>query len=124
MIYAITEPIISGDAALIISPIKPAMLPQYVIARKSPKAQTATFMQVFQSSFKISFLHGFLCGGQHQFDAVELIDLRSTRVVVYRDDVCLGICFLEHFNHALTYHMVRKAGKRLNAYNVRNTGTE
>ena len=58
-------------------------------------------------------------GGDHQLDAVELVHLGGTRVVVDRDDVGLRVLSAQLGEHAASHHVVRQAGERLRTDDVR-----
>lgn len=64
------------------------------------------------------FVQVFLRGGQHQLDTVKLVDLAGTGIIVDCYDICLRVLVADLFDDALTYDMVRQAGKRLGTYDV------
>ena len=56
--------------------------------------------------------------GEHEFDAVQLVDLGGAGVVVYGYDVGLGVALAQKLDNALAYNVVGQAGKWLNAHDV------
>ena len=60
--------------------------------------------------------------GEHQLDAVELVDLARAGVVVHGGNVGLGIGGLQRLDDALADDMIRQARKGLNADDVRRAG--
>ena len=56
--------------------------------------------------------------GQHQFDAVELVDFAGTGIVIDCHDVGYRIAAAQLFDHAFSYDMVWKAGKWLDTYDI------
>ena len=57
-------------------------------------------------------------GGEHQLDAVQLIDLAGTGIVVDRHDIGSGILFAQFLDHALAYYVVGQAAEGLAADNI------
>ena len=55
---------------------------------------------------------------QHKFYTVELIDARSSRVVINGDDIDVGLFFLDRTDHSLTAYVVGQTAKGLCADNV------
>ena len=64
------------------------------------------------------FVHIFLCGRQHQLQAVELIYFAGTRIVIDGYDIGQRIAVAQLFDHAFAYDMVRQSAKRLGAYDI------
>lgn len=64
------------------------------------------------------FVHIFLCGRQHQLQAVELIYFAGTRIVIDGYDIGQRIAVAQLFDHAFAYDMVWKAGKWLDTYDI------
>ena len=62
-----------------------------------------------------------LGGGEHELDAVELVDFAGTGIVVDGHDVGGRICLPQGLDNALTYDVVRQAAEGLGTYNVRHT---
>ena len=56
--------------------------------------------------------------GKHQLDAVFLIDLGRTGVVIHGNKVDIGILFFERFHHTLAADVIGKTAKRLCNNNV------
>ena len=54
----------------------------------------------------------------HQLDAVQLVYLGSTGVVVDRNDVGALVAAAQLLDHGLAHHVVRQARERLSAYDV------
>lgn len=59
-----------------------------------------------------------LGGGEHELDAVELVDFAGAGVVVDGYDVGGRICLPEGFDNALAYNVVRQAAEGLGTYDV------
>ena len=68
------------------------------------------------------FFQIFIGGGEHQLDAVELVDLARAGVVVHGNDVRPRVRLAQRLDDALADHMVRQARKRLDAHDVRRAG--
>ena len=65
--------------------------------------------------------HVFLGHADHELNAVELVDLGRTGVVVHRDNVALGVLTAQFLDHSLTHHVVGQARKGLRADDVGRT---
>ena len=61
------------------------------------------------------------CICKHKFEAVDLIDLRCARVVVYSNDVDVGVLLFYEFHHTLAADMIRQTAERLGADDVFNS---
>ena len=59
--------------------------------------------------------------GEHQLEAVLLIDSAGTGIVVYGDDIYVGISFFDGAHHTLAADMIWQAAERLHADNILNT---
>jgi len=66
-----------------------------------------------QTRFEVGLGHR-----DHQLDAVELVNLTGTRVVVDCDDVCCRIVLPDGFDHAFADDMVRQTAEGLGADDV------
>ena len=64
------------------------------------------------------FVDVFESHGEHEFDAVELVDLAGAWVVVDGCDVGVGVEFAEAFDHALACDVVGEARKWLNTEDI------
>ena len=62
--------------------------------------------------------HVLLGHADHQLNAIKLVDLRGTRVVVHRHDVALGMLTAQLLDHRLAHHVVGQARKRLCADDI------
>ena len=60
----------------------------------------------------------FVGGGQHQLDAVQLVDLAGARIVIHGHDIGLREGLAELLDHAFSHHMVGEAAEGLRADNV------
>ena len=65
--------------------------------------------------------HVFLGNADHELNAVELVDLRRTGIIVHRDDVALGVLTAQLLDHSLTHHVVGQAREGLSADDVGRT---
>lgn len=65
------------------------------------------------------FLHLLYRSGKHQLDTVELVYLRSARVVVYGNDIAFRMTAAQLLDNAFPDDVVRQAGKRLCADDIR-----
>ena len=96
------------------------------LAQKSTDGQCRPrfVLPAFPENALASFLvfHIFLGHRQHQFDAVELVDLTGTGIVVHGGNVGLRIVLFQDLDHTLTNHMVGQARKGLNADDVGHAG--
>ena len=59
--------------------------------------------------------------GQHELDAVFLIYSGSAGIIVYSNDVCVGIVLLDSSGHSLGNDVVWQTAKGLSADDVLNT---
>lgn len=59
-----------------------------------------------------------LGGGEHELDAVELVDFAGAGIVVDGHDVGGRISFPQGFDNALAYDVVRQAAEGLGTYDV------
>lgn len=66
----------------------------------------------------VRFFQVLLGGGEHQLDAVQLIDLAGAGIVVDGYDVGAGESLAQLFDHALAHHMVRQAAEGLGADDI------
>ena len=62
--------------------------------------------------------------GQHQLDAVLLVDLGGARVIVNGYDVAPGVVVLQLSDHTLSYDVVGQAAKGLGADDVGHPGVD
>ena len=62
--------------------------------------------------------HVFLGHADHELNAVELVDLRCTGVVVHRNDVALGMLTAQLLDHGLAHHVIGQAREGLRADDV------
>ncbi len=65
-----------------------------------------------------SLLQIFLCRRKHQFNPVQLVYLAGSRVIVYGDNIGIGIIIPKFLNHAFSHDVVRQAAKGLGAYDI------
>jgi len=71
------------------------------------------------------FLFGDALGvGQHELDAVFLVDLCRAGVVVHGDDVGVGVIVLQGADHALADDVVGQAAEGLGADDVGRAGVD
>ena len=75
----------------------------------------------FLFCFLIQIFYG---GGKHQFDSVQLVDLAGTRIVIDGHDIGTRIAVTQFLDDTLAVHMVRQAGERLRADDVRCSGVD
>lgn len=64
------------------------------------------------------FVQIFLRGGEHQLDAVELIDFACAGIVVDGYNIRAGEAFAQFLDHAFSNNMIWQAAKGLGADNV------
>ena len=62
--------------------------------------------------------HVLLCHTDHELNAVELVDLGRTGIVVHRDDIALGVLTAQLLDHGLAYHVIGQAREGLRADDV------
>ena len=62
--------------------------------------------------------HVLLGHANHKLNAVELVDLGCTGVVIHRDDVALGMLAAQLLDHGLAHHVVGQAREGLRADDV------
>ena len=60
-----------------------------------------------------------LGGGEHELDAVELVDFAGAGIVVDGHDVGSKLCLPQDLDNALTSDVVRQAAEGLGTYDVR-----
>ena len=65
--------------------------------------------------------HVLLGHADHELDAVELVDLGCTGVIVHCDDVALGVLAAQLLDHGLAHHVVGQAREGLRADDVGRT---
>ena len=68
------------------------------------------------------FATGLFCLRQHQFDAVQLIDLTGAWAIIHGGNIGIGIAFFKRFDDSLADHVIRKARKGLNTYDIGYAG--
>ena len=74
------------------------------------------FSEGVSAFFLFVVLH--LGGGDHELDAVELIDLAGAGIVIDGDDIGLGVAASDLTEHALAHHVVGQTGEGLAAHDV------
>ena len=61
---------------------------------------------------------------KHQLNTIELVDLRSARIVVNRHNIRLRILLADCLNNTLADNMVRQARERLDADDIVNIAVD
>ena len=73
-----------------------------------------------QSLFIIVLLHVLSRGREHQLNAVQLVDLAGTGIIIHCRDIGLRVQLFQLLDHALSDYVIWQAGKGLNADDVGN----
>ena len=61
---------------------------------------------------------------EHQLDAVELVDLAGSRIVIDRNDIRLGVYLFDRLYDALADDVIRQASEGLYTYDVRRSALD